>query len=262
MKAEKENNLTELKKLSNLRINLECFAAREAAARAKEDGQVTVILKGLLSELSNISAKEDYNAFDTADHNLHEKIVELANVPNLREIWNIVWRSLAAFHRVSLRNYWADLQMLVEEHNYLVEAICGGDIHAADDAIKNHLEAVWYRITDNHGGFAENNDHLQRAAAYISFHLNRELQLQTVAKEVAFVSPGHLSRLFKERYGLSFQAYLQKVRLEKASELIKDTQLTISRIARRVGYRDAARFSQHFKRHYRLSPTQYRKNAE
>lgn len=257
---QKELHLNELKKLSDLRICLESFAAKETAFRARKDRQSVKELRDISSRFLQIVKTEDYAAFDIADQNLHAKIVELAGVPCLPEIWHTVWQSLAAFHRVSLRQYW-NLTILYEEHDYLVEAICSGDLNAAEDAVKSHLEAVWYRIADHHGGFTENHDALQRATAYLTFNLNRNLRLTTVAKEVAFVSSGHLSRLFKQRYKMSFQAYLQMIRLQKAQELLLQTQLPVSSIARRVGYRDLSRFSEHFKRNSGLTPKQFARKA-
>jgi AraC-like DNA-binding protein len=256
-KTEK-NNLTELKKLSNLRICIESLAAKETAARARTDDSVAPALLNILEKTFVIAQKEDYAAFGVTDHNLHEKIIELSEVPKLPEIWNSVWQGLASFHRVSLVSYWPDLRVLLQDHKYLVESICSGDINAAEDAIKNHLEAVWYRIADHNGNFVEVKDPLERTTAYLTLHLNRTIRLETVAREIAYVSPGYLSKLFKDRYNLSFQSYLQTIRMGKAAELIAGTELPISRLAIRVGYNDVSRFCEHFKKHFRITPVQFR----
>jgi len=52
---------------------------------------------------------------------------------------------------------------------------------------------------------------------------------------------------------------LQKLRLEKAAELLVTTRLPIARIASRVGYHDVSRFGQHFKRHHGQTPSEWRK---
>ncbi len=67
-----------------------------------------------------------------------------------------------------------------------------------------------------------------------------------------------ISRLFRQHHGLSFQAYLQRLRLEKAAELLRATRLPIARIAKRAGYRDASRFGQQFKRMSEATPFEYR----
>jgi AraC family transcriptional regulator len=68
----------------------------------------------------------------------------------------------------------------------------------------------------------------------------------------------HLSRLFRQRYGVSFQNYVLRLRLEKAAELLQSTQLPVARVALRVGYRDVSRFGQHFRRSYRCTPSAWR----
>jgi AraC family transcriptional regulator len=47
--------------------------------------------------------------------------------------------------------------------------------------------------------------------------------------------------------------------MEKAAELLRSTRLPIARIAKRVGYNDASRFSQHFKRLFETAPIEYRR---
>jgi transcriptional regulator GlxA family with amidase domain len=71
---------------------------------------------------------------------------------------------------------------------------------------------------------------------------------------VSFISPDHLSRLFREHFGIGFQAYLQTLRLEKAEELPNKITRPVAQIARLVGYRDVSRFGQHF-------PPPIRKNS-
>ncbi len=253
-----DNHLIELKKLSNLRICIESLAAKETAARARVDDSVAPALLSILEKTFETAQKEDYAAFGITDHNLHEKIIELSEVPKLPEIWNTVWQALASFHRVSLVSYWPDLRVLLQDHKYLVESICSGDINAAQDAIKNHLEAVWYRIADHNGNFVEIKDPLERTTAYLTLHLNRTIRLETVAKEIAYVSPGYLSKLFRDRYKLSFQSYLQTIRMGKAAELLTGTELSISRLSQRVGYNDISRFCEHFKKHFKITPMQFR----
>ena len=99
---------------------------------------------------------------------------------------------------------------------------------------------------------------LQRAASHLAFRLHCRLRLSEVAAKVAFTSAGNLSRLFRLRYGMNFRAYLQKLRLGKAAELLASTRLPVGTIARRVGYRDFSRFGQHFKRMHGMEPSRWR----
>lgn len=77
--------------------------------------------------------------------------------------------------------------------------------------------------------------------------------------ELFDLSQRSLNRRFKKATGLSPVQYLQQIRLDKAKELLKTTNLSISEVADRVGYPDNAYFSALFKRMVSLSPGEYRR---
>ncbi len=249
----------DLRRLSELRSLLEGFAARHAARHAPRSGEELTQLRFTLQRLIQALRKRDYAAFRHADFDLHASIVQLARIPLLVESWRNVWDGLLAFHQQGFDDYYPDALVLADEHEHLVETIAFGDPVAAEDAARNHVEAVWFRVAEHSQSAPEpKGDPLRRATAHLAFQLHTPLKLSDVARVVAFTSPGNLSRLFRQSYGMSFQAYLQKIRLEKAAELLTTTRLPISRIARRVGYRDVSRFGQHFKRYFSHTPSEYR----
>ena len=61
---------------------------------------------------------------------------------------------------------------------------------------------------------------------------------------------------------MSPQEYLLQVRMSKARELLRQTDLPINVIAREIGYEDPLSFSKIFKKRYNVSPLQYRRNEE
>ncbi|MBB5034670.1 FCD domain-containing protein [Prosthecobacter vanneervenii] len=252
-------NIADVRKLSELRSVLDGFAARHAAMNAAAAPASLKQLRVLLCRVTQALRQRDYAAFRRADRELHECIIELSGVPLLHETWRRIWDSMLAFHRQGFDDYFPDARVLADEHEHLVETIALGDPAAAEDAARSHVEAVWFRISESVPHAPEpTGDPLQRAAAHLAFRLHCPLKLTEVAREIAFTSPGNLSRLFRRRHGLSFQAYLQKLRMEKAAELLSHTRLPVSRIARRVGYRDVSRFGQHFKRAFDATPVEHR----
>ncbi len=62
----------------------------------------------------------------------------------------------------------------------------------------------------------------------------------------------------KEMLGTTFSAYLEKLRLEKAMELMQESRLTILEISEKVGYASYTSFSRAFKRQNGISPARYR----
>ena len=115
------------------------------------------------------------------------------------------------------------------------------------------MEALWYRMAEYTGDASLPDDPLSRAAGYVALHLQETVRLSFLAKYVARTTPGHLGRLFRERHGVSFTEYLRQLRMRKAARLLSETSHPIQRIAAIVGYRDASRFAEHFRRHYQKS---------
>lgn len=252
-------NETELRRLSQLRATLEGLAARHAAMHAAVDKEHSRSLGPIIKLLNKAVRARDYAAFRKADEKLHETIIALAHVPLMDQVWRTVWNGLQSFHQRGFEVCFPDSRILIEEHQHLVETIELGDPVAAEDAARNHVEAVWFRLAELQAGPADGDDDpLARAVAHLAFRLHCTIRLEEVASTVAYTSPGNLSRLFRQRYGMNFREYLQKLRLEKAAELLSSTRLSITSVARRVGYRDVSRFGQHFKRLYRTGPRRWR----
>lgn len=96
-----------------------------------------------------------------------------------------------------------------------------------------------------------------QAKRYINQHFREPVSLEDVAKEV-HLSPFYLSRLFKEKEGVNFVDYLTRLRLEEAKKLLAQTNDTVAAIAEQVGYAEANYFSRIFRRHFGMSPSEYR----
>jgi two-component system response regulator YesN len=97
---------------------------------------------------------------------------------------------------------------------------------------------------------------LREALQYIAAHYAEPLQLTGVA-EVCSVSAGYLSRLFSQHLDLSFNDYLNSVRLERARLALEEGKLSIKEIAYSVGYRDPNYFSRIFKKFTGSSPSEF-----
>ena len=251
------------RKLSDLRALIEGFGASYAAKHVAEAPEKMALLKDILQRLIKVTLRGDYQAFRETDFLLHKTVMDIAEVPGLVEIWKITWDKLATFHQYGFREGVSNLRTHIGEHEYLVEMI-GRDPAAAEDAARSHIEACWVRIAAStqtqDPNMRYNSLHL--ASAHIAAHLQYPLKLGDVASKVAFTSPGNLSRLFRVHHGLSFKAYLQKLRMTKAAELLEETDLPVNIIARRVGYRNLSLFSLHFARHYQLRPREWRKSKK
>lgn len=251
-------NLTPMRAVTEMRAVIDGFAARHAAARAAEGADKEPLLRAFKA-LQDAAGRGDYGEMAKADRRLHLAIVELADVDGLAKVWNAAVEAQEQFRVESIRYCWPDLNVLFEAHRPIVDAICAGDKVLAEDAAHAHLDAVWYRLAELRGDASLPDDPLARACTYLDFHLQDSIRLNFLAQYVARTSPGHLSRLFRRAYGMSYTAYLREVRMQKAARLLLESSQSVGRIAAVVGYRDASRFAQHFRRRYGLSPRAYRR---
>ena len=76
------------------------------------------------------------------------------------------------------------------------------------------------------------------------------------------IEPSYLSRMFSAQYGESITAYIARIRIEKAIELMKSGSQNLEAISFEVGYDDYNYFSRVFKKKTGLRPTEYRKKLE
>jgi len=125
--------------------------------------------------------------------------------------------------------------------------------------VENLYYLILIGITRSGG---EKHNHVIREALYfIGKNYNGNITVERVAQCVD-KSKNYFSYLFKKEIGMSFIEYLNKVRIEKAKELLDTTSCMTYEISELVGYSDYKYFSSVFKKLQGVSPTQYRKNKE
>lgn len=93
---------------------------------------------------------------------------------------------------------------------------------------------------------------------YIKQNLNKKIRLEQLAK-LADLSPNHFHKIFTETLGITPNNYIIDLKLKKAKKLLLTSTLNISEIAMECGYSTVAYFSIAFKKHFNLSPLEYRK---
>jgi len=107
---------------------------------------------------------------------------------------------------------------------------------------------------------AVRNVRVRIAIAFQESNLQRKISSSELAK-AANTSSSHLSRLFKSETGLSPGEYLRRLRMEKARQLLATSRLSVKEIMGAVGYDSKSHFVRHFKRSFRVTPSEYRKNV-
>jgi AraC-like DNA-binding protein/mannose-6-phosphate isomerase-like protein (cupin superfamily) len=99
---------------------------------------------------------------------------------------------------------------------------------------------------------------LDRVVRLIWDRFDQPLPLPELAHEVA-LSESHLRALFRTHMGQSLGAYIQRIRMNRARSFLVDTDRNVSQVAQDCGYDSIHAFSRAFRRHHRMSPSDYRK---
>ncbi len=104
----------------------------------------------------------------------------------------------------------------------------------------------------------ENNKILEAAKAYIEKHLNQDISIEELCKELN-VGRTKIYEIFKAELKMGISKYILRRRMHKAKKLLKTTDFSISEIAHSIGFADYNYFSRVYKRIYGKSPKYYRK---
>jgi AraC family transcriptional regulator of arabinose operon len=103
--------------------------------------------------------------------------------------------------------------------------------------------------------------YVEHALEFIDHHYEKNIKINDIANYIG-INRSYLANIFKKGMNMSPQEYLVNYRLDKASGLLKTTNLPVSTIASQVGYDDPLTFSKVFKNFYGISPKAYRMQHE
>ena len=101
---------------------------------------------------------------------------------------------------------------------------------------------------------------IQKALHVIDKSYKEPISLNSVAEQLN-ITPQYLSRLFMKEMSRSFVDYLTSYRMERAKNLLQDTNMKINMICVQVGYQDAKYFCTLFKKITGVTPNQYRASS-
>lgn len=131
-----------------------------------------------------------------------------------------------------------DILLKPIDHNKLIESI---------------TRVVDWKFTDN--------DTLNQMLKYIDENYYKPLDLPHLSDKF-FISPTHISRLFKKHLKQSTICYIHEVRIKKSLKLLKKREMSIKEVAEKVGYNSLNNFYKHFNSNMGLTPAEYIQGKE
>lgn len=163
--------------------------------------------------------------------------------------------------------------------DYLLKPIMKEELGEAISAILTELNMdnsteLSHASDENWGGITKAEDEIQTDCInyeqgqsskimgtiqeYIKQHLSSDLSLAELS-DVVHLHPVYLSRLYKQETGEKISTYIVNTRMNKAAELLIQTDLRVADITKEVGYHKIQYFIQLFKNQFGETPQQYRR---
>ncbi|MBI5967722.1 MAG: helix-turn-helix domain-containing protein [Deltaproteobacteria bacterium] len=105
----------------------------------------------------------------------------------------------------------------------------------------------------------KNSNSICRALRYINENYTKPLRLSQVAME-AGMSLSNFERTFKREMGITFSRFVNKLRISKATKMLKGNSLSMSEIAFDSGFTNQYHFTRMFKKIMNIPPIVYRKS--
>ncbi|MGE7838330.1 response regulator transcription factor [Viridibacillus arvi] len=135
-------------------------------------------------------------------------------------------------------------------------------IGVTDYVTKPIIESELLEILQKYRKSNSQNDAIQDVLEIIHDEYSEKLNLSVVASRIHMNST-YLSRKFQEELGIGFADYLNKYRLEMAKKfLLQNKEIAISVVAERAGFNSQHYFSVQFKKHFNMTPSEYRFNPK
>ena len=133
-----------------------------------------------------------------------------------------------------------------------------------DEALCQHMArgtlelAAQMTAQDSRAPLSEQAALIAKLEAYIGGHYTEDLTIDRLSR-LFYISPYHLSHLFKEQTGYSLKQYILRRRIGEAQTRLYSTRDSVQQIAASVGFEDAGYFSRLFTKYIGLPPVEYRK---
>ena len=136
----------------------------------------------------------------------------------------------------------------------------GVGIHT--DIIQSSIDALVSAVNRLLTGLrvsGQQDERIGQILAYIRKNY-RTVTLDDISREF-YLSKPYLSRYIRDKSGMTFGSNVQKIRLGKATSMLRSGNMKVERIAEQVGYPNVEHFNRLFKKTYGCTPVQYRESA-
>ncbi|MFZ7942690.1 response regulator transcription factor [Neobacillus sp. 19] len=131
-------------------------------------------------------------------------------------------------------------------------------INSLQDFMRHRMEETLNQKKEVKGKYSQL---VEESIKILESHYNESLSLEDICNQIS-VSKNYFCYLFKREVGISLWQYLTELRLEKAKELLLETDMKNYEISFQVGYDNPSYFSMLFKKYESMTPNEFRKRRQ
>lgn len=132
----------------------------------------------------------------------------------------------------------------------------------AVNSLEDLLKWVEHTISSMKSYIVNNENMLtpvDKVKRYIDDRLSEEISMEEIS-QIIHLNADYLTRIFKKEFGVSVNRYIINQRIEKAKELLRNTDKSIGEIAMSVGYVNYSSFNKIFSKMVGMSPQEYKRS--
>ena len=122
------------------------------------------------------------------------------------------------------------------------------------------LTELLFTHGSSHTGAAASSGIIEKILRYMQTHFTESITLSSLTVKFG-ISPAHLEREFKKHTGFTPNAYLINLRINKAKQLLAESDWPVLQVAEIAGFADQSHFIRTFKKLEGITPLQFRKRA-
>jgi len=196
----------------------------------------------------------------------------LGAFPGLQHFYRLLWKNDLPVQHIALKGQLADeMAWILANGHAALTAASGGERRLEEMAL---LAAALLQLLRRAFALEREGEELtlaadrarpirtaEKAMQWMESHYQEEFRLDRLAAEL-FLSPSHLSRVFREETGATLTEYITARRLREACLLLSVSTLPVGEIAPRIGFANVPYFVRLFRRNFGVTPLQYRKKKQ
>lgn len=228
----------------------------------------------VLSGSGTVSIQDTHFALRGGDHVFLDCRQPYFHESSQDDPWELLW---VHFNGTSMDGYWkyftghqkssifhpgnaSPFQLLLEELLTLEETR-SSNRELLENELLHRLATqllLWQKEKDTDGHTDSTLSKLQEIRSYLDEHYTEKLSLDELANRF-YISKYHMSREFKKSFGITMGNYLTSLRITKAKEMLRFSDLQIETIARNCGIEDNSYFNKVFQKAEGITAREYRR---